>query len=270
MIWRWRLAVSAKLTALVLATCLAGCSTLQGVQISGGEEKSDGLSRVARDVEANGSGETALELYRQAVVASGRTTEAYVQLGDAYLRAKRLGQAAEAYQLAIDKDPDNAQAQLGLGTVLVQQGAITKGITALAKAAPLVRTAAAYNRLGVAQTIAGRFSDAQAAFEKGLEVDSADMDIATNLALAEALAGESEKAANTVNMIAQNPTLRSVHRRNLVIALGIIGKSAGDARAVAPADIPQTEFDALFKRAASIRQLTDPKARAHALGTMQG
>ncbi len=263
--------MAAKLIALALLAGLAGCTTLPGAPTTSvSEDKSSGLDRVARDVEANGSSETALELYRQAVVASGSTPASYVQLGDAYLRAKRFTQAAAAYRSAIEKDPDNAEAQLGLGTALVQQGAITKGLVALTKAAPLVNTAAAYNRLGVAQTVAGQFSDAQATFQRGLEVDPADIDIATNLALAEALAGESEKAAAMVDAIAQNPSAQAVHRRNLVIVLGIIGKSAGDARAVAPADIPQPEFDALFKRAASIRNLTDPKARAHALGTMQG
>jgi Flp pilus assembly protein TadD len=262
--------MTAKLTVLVLLAGLAGCTTPPGFATSGDDDKSGDLGRVAGDIEEHGNSEIALELYRRAVVVSGHTPAAYVQLGDAYLRAKRLGQAAAAYRAAIEKDPGSAQAQLGLGTVLVRQGAITKGLAALTKAAPLVNTAAAYNRLGVAQTIAGQFSDAQATFERGLRVDPADVDIATNLALAEALAGESEKAANMVHAITQHPTVQSVHRRNLVIVLGIIGKSARDARAVAPAGIPQPEFDALFKRAVSIRNLTDPKARAHALGTMQG
>jgi Flp pilus assembly protein TadD len=229
----------------------------------------DSLIRVARDIETNGNGEEALVLYRRAVVVSDGAPTAYVQLGDAYMRAKRLGQAAVAYRAAIEKDPNNAGAQLGLGTALVQQGAITKGAAALTKAAPLVNTAAAYNRLGVAQTIAGQFSDAQAAFERGLKLDSADVDIATNLALAEALAGDSEKAASLVNAIARHPSVKSVHRRNLVIILGIIGESTADARAVAPADISQSGFDALVRRAASIRHLADPMARGRAVGTMQ-
>jgi Flp pilus assembly protein TadD len=261
--------MTAKFIGLVLLAGLAGCTEQPGFPING-DDKSGQLSRVARDVEVNGDGEAALALYRHAVTVSDRAPAAYVQLGDAYMRARRLGQAVEAYRAALQKDPDNAAARLGLGTVLVQQGALTKGLVELTKAAPLVNTAAAYNRLGVAQTMAGQFSNAQAAFQKGLETDPADVDVATNLALAEALAGESEKAAALVEAIAKHPTVKSVHRRNLVIVLGILGKSAHDARAVAPADIPQPEFEALFKRAASIRHLTDPKARAHILGTMQG
>jgi Flp pilus assembly protein TadD len=258
-----------KFIGLVLLAGLAGCTMPLGPSTESGD-KSEQLGRMARDVEANGDGETALTLYRQAVVVSNHAPAAYVQLGDAHLRNNRFAQAAEAYRGALQKDPKNAEAQLGLGTVLVRRGMLTKGLSALTKAAPLVNTAAAYNRLGVAQTIAGQFSDAQTAFKKGLDVDPADIDVATNLALAEALAGESEKAVTLVGAIAKYPTVKSVHRRNLVIVLGIIGKSASDARGVAPDDIPRREFDELFNRAASIRRLTDPKARAQALGTLQG
>jgi Flp pilus assembly protein TadD len=256
--------------ALVLLAGLAGCTTTPGFTLSRGEDKSEKLARLARDVETSGGGETAFALYREAVAASGRTPAAYVQLGDAYLRGKRLSQAAEAYRAALAKDPDDAEAQLGIGTVLVRQGALQKGIGTLAKAAPLVNTGAAYNRLGVAQTMAGQFPEAQAAFEKGLHVEPSDIDIATNLALAAALAGDSEKAESLSHTIAKYNDVKAVHRRNLVIVLGIIGKSSKDARTVAPADLSQPEFDALFSRAASIRHISDPKARARVLGTMQG
>jgi hypothetical protein len=54
---------------------------------------------------------------------------------------------------------------LGLGSALVKTKDIDAAIAALAKAAPLVRTMSAYNRLGVAHTLAGSFSVAEASFE---------------------------------------------------------------------------------------------------------
>jgi Flp pilus assembly protein TadD len=264
------------LTVLVVLAGVAGCTALPEFPITDsrheqqGKGQPDDLFNLARDVEANGGGETALALYREAVDRSGNTPAAYVQLGDAYMRANMLGKAVEAYRAALAKEPDNADALLGLGTVLVRQGALQNGLTALKKAAPLVNTGRAYNRLGVTQTMAGEFSEAQKTFEKGLAVAPDDLDIATNLALAEALAGKSDDAATLAGQIARSPSVKPVHRRNLVIVLGIIGRSADDARTVAPADIPKTEFEALFGRAASIRRIADPKARARALGTMQG
>jgi Flp pilus assembly protein TadD len=258
---------------VVLLVALGGCalesSDLRKSQQSG-KDRSEELVHLARDIEANGGGETALELYREAVALSGGTPDANVRLGDAYLRARKLDGAIQAYRAALAKDADNADALLGLGTALTRQGAAEKGLAALAKAAPHVNTSAAYNRLGVAQTIAGHFSDAQATFEKALAIRSDDLDIATNLALAAALAGQSEKAAELTDRIARSPAVQPLHRRNLVIVLGIIGRSADDARTVAPADISQGEFEKLFGRAASIRRIADPKTRARVLGTMQG
>jgi Flp pilus assembly protein TadD len=256
----------------MLLAALAGCATLPESPASqqSGMDRGEELVHLARDIEANGGGETALALYREAVGLSGRTPAAYVRLGDAYLRAKKLQGAIQAYRAALAKDPQDDDALLGLGTALTRQGAAEKGLAALAKAAPHVNTGAAYNRLGVAQTIAGRFSDAQTTFEKALAAQPDDLDIATNLALAAALAGQSERAAELTDEIAQSPSVRPVHRRNLVIVLGIIGRTAGDARTVAPPDLSQGEFEQLFGRAASIRRIADPKARARALGTMQG
>src|SRR5262249_9296553 len=146
---------------------------------------------------------------------------ANVRLGDAYLRAKKLQGAIQAYRAALAKDANDADALLGLGTALTRQGAAEKGLAALAKAAPHVNTGAAYNRLGVAQTIAGQFSDAQATFEKGLAIQPDDLDIATNLALAAALAGQSDRASELTEKIARSPTVQPAHRRDLVIVLGI-------------------------------------------------
>ncbi len=265
----------AKLIVLALLAGLAGCATLPEFTAAKdsaqpGADKSEELVQFARDIEANGGAETALALYREAVTLSGRTPAAYVHLGDAYLRANRLAGAAEAYRAALAGDPDDADALLGLGTTLARQGALQKGLAALAKAAPRVNTGVAYNRFGVAQTMAGQFSEAQATFEKGRSVAPDDLDIATNLALAAALAGRSEKAAALTGEIAQSPAVQPAHRRNLVIVLGIIGRDAADARTVAPPELSQGEFEALFGRAASIRRIADPKARARALGTMQG
>jgi len=267
--------MAVNLRILVLLASLAGCTALSGPPVAKrseqpGTDRAEELVHLARDIEANGGGETALALYREAVSLSGDSPAANVRLGDAYLRARKFDGAVQAYRAALAKDADDADALLGLGTALTRMGAAEKGLAALAKAAPHVNTGAAYNRLGVAQTIAGRFSDAQASFEKALAVQPDDLDIATNLALTAALAGQSEKASELANKIARSKTVQPVHRRNLVIVLGIIGRSADDARTVAPADLSQGEFEKLFGRAASIRRIADPKTRARVLGTMQG
>jgi Flp pilus assembly protein TadD len=271
-----------RLSVLLLLAAVAGCANVPLVPVStdrgtgakesgaGTNDKFEELIRMAHDVETSGSQDTALVLYRQAINVSGRSPAAYTQLGDACLRARGFTEAIGAYRSALAINPDDAEAQLGLGTALTQHGDLQNGLAALAKAAPLVNTGAAYNRLGVAQTMAGKFAEAQDTFEKGLGVSPADIDITTNLALAAALAGNADKAATLANEVATSPAANSAHRRNLVLVLGMIGKNSHDAQAVAPEGLSQPQFNALFGRATAIRSITDPVARAHALGTMQG
>src|SRR5260370_23145028 len=142
--------MAAYLRVLVTLAGLAGCATLpDSLDVKNSQEpgtdRSQELIQLARDIEANGGDETALALYREAVAQSGRAPAAYVQLGDAYLRAKKLAGAIQAYCAALAKDPDDADALLGLGTAYARQGAVAKGLVALTKASPHVNTAAASN-----------------------------------------------------------------------------------------------------------------------------
>jgi len=232
-------------------------------------EKAEELMRQAREVEESDR-DTALVLYHQAITVSGSSPVAYLRLGDAYTRMHRVKEAVGAYRKAVAGDPDNAEAQLGLGTALVRKGEVKEGIVALEKAAPVVATGAAYNRLGVAQTMAGEFSQAQESYERGLSIAPEDIDIATNLAIAAALGQDTEKAGKVAAQIAVSPGATAVHRRNLVIVYGIIGRTSEEARAVAPGNLKPTEFSKLFDRAAAISKITDPAQRAQAVGTIQG
>src|SRR5215469_13640486 len=130
-------------------------------------DKSKGLILLAKDIEAHGEKDTAIKLYQQTVTLSGDAPDANVRLGDAYLRASQIKPAMDAYRAALIKDPDNNDALLGLGAALVQGGSLDEGLADLTKAAPRVDTGAAYNRLGVAQMMAGQFANAQGSFEKG-------------------------------------------------------------------------------------------------------
>ncbi len=230
--------------------------------------KSESLVRLADDIEAHGGNDTALKLYQQAVAVSGNAPDANVRLGDAYMRADQIKPAIEAYRAALIKEPSDDNALLGLGAALVRRGLLDEGLADLAKAAPSLNTGMAYNRLGVAQIMAGHFADAQDSFEKGRAVAPDDLDIATNLALAAALAGDADKAATLAHEIAQSPAAEERHRRDLVVVLGLIGRSGDEMRAVAP-ELSQHEFAALLKHAEAIRGMKDPKTRAKALGMMR-
>jgi Flp pilus assembly protein TadD len=252
---------------IVLAEFLTGCAGQVSPDMAAANDPpTQGLVRLAADIEGRGERGTALGLYERAATASGDAAD-YVRLGDACVRAGEIGKAIVAYRLALGKDPNDAEATLGLGAALVKKGDYEGGLAALSKAAPIVQTAAAYDRLGVVQTLTGKLHDAEASFETARALAPDDLDITTNLALAAALAGEDERAVPLMQGVVQSSAAEARHRRNLVIIFGLFGR-IDEARAAAPAELSPQEVKKLIDRANSIRALKDAKARARALGAI--
>jgi Flp pilus assembly protein TadD len=157
-------------------------------------------------------------------------------------------------------------ALLGLGGVLIRTGRSEEGLAALVKAAPIVNQASAYDRLGVAHMVMGQPREALASFEQAHSMDSSDIDIATNLALAAALSGQYDKAATLAKRVTASPDLKDYHRRNLVLILGIAGR-AEEAK-LAAAQLDSVTVEQLLTQARDLRAIATPKARALALGTV--
>jgi Flp pilus assembly protein TadD len=280
---------SRKLGLALLAGALGGCASLDTVLRAQGDsdavsykgnqapelnatesseprnESGPSLNRVAFDLETHGENETALALYRQAVIASDDAPDANVQYGDACMRAGKTTAAIAAYRVALAKSPDSAEAELGLGSALVKKGELEKGLALLAKAAPRVNSTAAYNRLAIAQMLAGQINEAKASFASAQALTPDDLDIGTNLALVAALANQPDAALAAVHEVAASPATEPRQRRDLVMVLGLLGRDS-EARKIAPEDLSENKLQALLARAKSIRALNDPAARAKALG----
>ena len=253
----------------LLCFLLAGCATQESwlnAVASTEKPEQDGLIRVASDIEAQGQIAAALPFYERAAAASNDAT-AQLRLGDAYMRAGKADQAIPAYRAALALAPDNPDALLGLGSALVKVGDPDGAVAVLAKAAPIVKTMTAYNRLGVAQTLAGNFAQAHLSFDAASALAPDDLDIRTNLALAAALDGQVTKAIDTSRAVVTSPGAESRHRRNLMIVFGLLGR-ADEGRAAAPKGLSANEVNKLLARATAIRAISDAKARAKALDTI--
>lgn len=264
---------------LVTVLALAGCAEFLPTEelqanaslsnpppVGQAETKSpgDNMLRLAGEVEARGSLATALPLYERAAAMPTADASAHVKLGDVYAKLGRQDEAATAYRAALAKQPDNGLALLGLGGVLVRTGQAEQGMALLARAAPLVNSARAYDRLGVSHIMLGQPREALASFEQAHSLDAGDLDIATNLALAAALSGQDEKVATLARDTLKNVGLQDYHRRNFILALGISGHE-DDARSAASPSIGAGDIDALIKQGRGIRRIAGPKARALAL-----
>lgn len=228
------------------------------------EKPGQHLLQIASDVEARGDREAALQFYERAAMMSDDPL-VRIKLGDAYLRAGRSDDALSAYRAALAKAPDDGQALMGVGGALLRAGKLQEGYDALAKAAPLVKTAIAYNRLGVAQVMLGRIPDALTSFEEAHELDRNDADITTNLALAAVVNGHFEQAVVLMRELSEAHSSKMQHKRNLVLVMGIAGRGKEAQESVK--GVNAAEMKTLLERAEKIRKLTTPKARAEALST---
>jgi Flp pilus assembly protein TadD len=254
----------------LLGFLLAGCAGQALLDAAASTEKKpdqDGLMRVASDVEAQGQIVAALPIYEQAAAASSGDATAQMRLGDAYTRAGKTDQAIRAYRAALAVAPDNPDALLGLGSALLKAGDADGAVEALAKVAPIIKTMAAYNRLGLAQTLTGQFAQAHESFDAASALAPEDLDIRTNLALAAALEGQETKAIDVARSVVTSPGAQARHRRNLMIVYGLLGL-VDEGRAAAPKGLSATEVKKLLARATAIRAISDAKARAKALGTI--
>jgi Flp pilus assembly protein TadD len=258
-----------------VSAVLGGCASVAGPDKFRSTASADvgqrgsRLLQLAAEVEARGDTTAALALYRQAAAVPGDALVANIRLGDAYARTDNFTRAIEAYRAALATDPNSGEALLGLGTALIRTNNINGGLAALGRAAPIVDTAIAYNRLGLAQTSAGRMREAIASLERAVALSPKDLDFRINLALAMALDGRDDTAIGLAWEVGSSPKAETRHRRNLIIVLGLFGRAA-DAHGAIVGEIPQSEVQALLVRAGAIRAIKDVKARAKALGTIMG
>jgi tetratricopeptide (TPR) repeat protein len=102
------------------------------------------------------------------------------RLGEAYARAARIDPAIGAFRSALELDPDNGDALEGLGLALVRKNALTDAIFILEKAAARDETPGIWNRLGLAQTLAGRFAASRDSLERASRLSPIDLDILSN------------------------------------------------------------------------------------------
>jgi Flp pilus assembly protein TadD len=256
---------------LLQAACnvshLAGTSSSATSEGSTSAE-SKRLIQLAGDVEARGDYDTAAALYARAAEAPGASAEARLRLGNAHLKVGNYSAAREAFAKVLAADANNPEALLGFGTAQLKSGEIESSVRMLAAAAPKVNTPSAYNRWGTALMMAGRPNEALEAFERAQSLAPNDLDVATNMALAQALMGRTDEAVAAMQAVAQSPLAQPRHRANLIMVLGIAGR-IDEAQAVNGPDLSPAQKRDLLARARKVRDATTPPAKARAIGLLR-
>ena len=225
------------------------------------------LLNIARDIDAKGETGTAIALYERAAAMSTNDSTVHVKLGNARMKDGNPEGAEQAYRTALQINPQDADALLGLGTIKLQQGDAQVAARMLAPAAQAINSVSAYNKLGTALVLAGDGTEAEAAFAKALALQPNNLDTRTNLALAQALSNKLPDASTSMDSVVVSPLAQKRHFVNYMIILSLSGDAAR-ARAIDVPDMPVSQKNQILAKAAKLRSIQNPAERAQAIGLL--
>lgn len=201
--------------------------------------QNDGL-RVADAALAGGAPRMALDVARHMLAKSPKDAPALVREGDAFFAMGRLPEAAAAYKRALQLDPTNIQAKLGLGRTRVRVDPREAEALFLQILAVDPANAAALNDLGIARDLQGRHRAAQEAYTKAAGLDPEMTAAQVNLGLSLALSGDGSHALEILRPLGASPIATARVREDLAVALVAAGDETG-ARRVLGADMTEAE-----------------------------
>jgi len=115
----------------------------------------------------------AIQEYRTAIELTsdhGLLAQTYANLGATYRAIGETGPAQDNYNRAIQLNPNQFNAWLGLGLIAQKQGKLAEAIADLSRSVELQPSARAYLALGHALAQNGRNAEARAAYEQALKI----------------------------------------------------------------------------------------------------
>ena len=185
------------LTAIALASVIAGCATPAGgsASIFGGKEGKGDIGLAMRALAALNDNDfaTAVNLAERAVEKSPKDAGYRALLGNTYFGSGRFASAEAAYRDSLALIPNQPQVILKLALVQIAQGRNGEALAMLGEARGLLEPA----DYGLAVALAGQPQEAAALLDAAARQPGADARLRQNLALAHALTGDWE-AARTV------------------------------------------------------------------------
>jgi Flp pilus assembly protein TadD len=218
---------------------------------------------LARHEQSIGDYAGAISFYRRALELDPKQNQARIGLGYSLLDAGSPNEAADTFHKILDKFPQDAAAQAGFAETLLALDQPAAAAERLRTAVALNPDARTYRALGVAEDLLEEFPQAVEDYQKGLALSPDDLGLRDDLGLSQVLAGDYEDGIANLRIAAFATGATARHRQNLALALGLAGRSV-DAARVARADLDDRSVESNLAYYALLRGLS-PKDRASAL-----
>jgi Flp pilus assembly protein TadD len=178
---------------------------------------------------AHGSPETALHVAQAALARDGRDVRALVEEGRALAALGRRQEAAAAYAQAAAAAPDDLDAAMGLGRLLLQTDPAAAAETFARAREKHPGDVALLVDAGIADDLLGRHEAAQREYRAALAAEPGRTAASVNLGLSLALSGRSAEALSILRPLAADPAATPRIRQDLAAALALAGDATGAA-----------------------------------------
>jgi tetratricopeptide (TPR) repeat protein len=165
---------------------------------------------------------------RTVIAMAPQNAVGYIHLGHLRMAQRQFGDAAKAYQDALDRNPDATDALAGLMRAYIAQKEIDKAIAAAkTQIAKSPNNSRFYDLLGSVLFLDKKdLGEVQAAFEKSIALDKQNYDARIHLVQAHAAKGEIDQAIATGEQsLKDNP-----QQTNLYILMGNLYQSKRDSK----------------------------------------
>jgi Flp pilus assembly protein TadD len=191
---------------------------------------------------SDGNPSMALSVSKSVLQENPRNVQALIHEGNAYYALQRCADAIAAFQLALKLDPASSAAETGTGRCLLKTDAIGAEAALFRAVQDDPSNDAAWDDLGVARDLEGKFAAAIPAFQQALLTDPGSIPAEVNLGLSLALAGNSKAALQYLGPLAAGPNATARIRENYAAALVSSGRDK-EAQQVLSLDLPAAQID---------------------------
>jgi Flp pilus assembly protein TadD/cell division septation protein DedD len=225
--------------ASLLAACNPQATSMPATTDAPG---SPSTLNVADAAIAGGDPTMALSVSQSVLANDPHNVDALIHEGDAFYALGRCPAAEAAYNLALQYDAKSSPAETGLGRCLIKTDPAGAEQALVLAVQDDPGNAAAFNDLGIARDLQGKFAGAVDPYEKALAAQPGMIAAETNLGLSLALSGQGQEALQYLGPLATGQGATPKIREDYAAALVATGQ-VDEARHVLSIDLPPDDVE---------------------------